>query len=461
MKTVHRLDIENIWDSVLNALKESIKTNSFNAWFSNVYPLKLNLQERTFYIGVPNELTRSWIVKNYKSLLLEELARINPCIRNVKFTISRKITRKITNKPQPFLINKSNVPLELNTIDKTTNLNPDMNFDTFIIADYNRFAFTAAKSIENKVGVLYNPFYVYGPTGVGKTHLLQAIGNKIKQNNPEIKIEYTTAETFIEKHINAIKKERITEFRKTYSSFNVLIMDDLQFLQKSASSLVELFHMFNTLINQNAQIILSSDIAPHEMNKIEDRIKTRLNSGVVIDMEKPTPADLTLICKEKADQLNLNLNSDVVNFIVNSCSQSIREVTGALKTIHLHTNQLQNNNNLGEIDIESVKKYIKTHIQKRSDVSYSTVIDVICEYYSVHKKLLETKLRKREIVHSRQVAMYFLRRHFGMSYSCIGEKFGNRDHTTVMHACDKIGRDLETNQNLKRDVQIIGEKINL
>lgn len=453
MEVTQGTDIQVLWNGASKVIKEYISVNSFNTWLSGVYPLKFDDGGKTIVLGVPNELTRSWIQKNYHGILASEIIKINPSIRNVKLIISRRITKKTARTTAQV----KNLPLDLKSFDRETNLNPDMVFEEFIVAPYNRFANTAAQAIIEKFGTLYNPFYIYGPTGVGKTHLLQAIGNKVKQINPSMNVLYTTTEAFMENYINAIKKDRVKEFRNAYQSHQLFIIDDVHFLQKSESTLVEVFHLFNALVNKNSQIVLSSDQPPSELDKMEDRIRTRLNSGVVIDIEKPKYEDMRIVCNEKANKMGIKLTSEATDYIIENISQNIREINGALKSIHLHTINHQDKS----IDLLDVKKYIKNHVRTRTTMSYEKMIQTVCDFYKIKPELLSTKLRKKEVVHARQIIMYVFREHLDLSYSFIGKQFGNRDHTTVMHACGKIQKALQENSSIQRDFEILVKRLDI
>ena len=448
MKLARTYDVQILWEEVSKTIKEYISVNSFNTWLSGVYPLKIDEDGKTLVLGVPNELTRSWIQKNYQTIIASEIGKIIPDVRNVKLTISR---RTLKRPPRVTHHHAKTLPLDLKTLDRDTNMNSEFVFEEFIVAPYNRFAYTAAQAIIEKFGTLYNPFYIYGPTGVGKTHLLQAIGNKIKQINPSVTVHYTTTEKFMENYIGAIKKDRVKEFRNTYQNYQLFIIDDVHFLQKSDSTLVEVFHLFNALINKNAQIVLSSDQPPSELEKMEDRIRTRLNSGVVIDIERPQHEDMKIVCTEKAEKMGINLTPDAINYIIENISQNIREINGALKSVHLHIANSPDR----VVDLVDVKKFIRNHIRARTTMSYDSVCDVVCDFYKVKPELLSSKLRKREVVHARQIIMYIFREHLGLSYSFIGKQFGGRDHTTVMHACDKITKSLQDNSVIQKDFQSI------
>ena len=268
---------------------------------------------------------------------------------------------------------------------------------------------------------------------------------------------YTTTEAFMESYINAIKKDHIKEFRSTYQNYQLFIIDDVHFLQKSESTLVEVFHLFNALVNKNAQIVLSSDQPPAQLEKLEDRIRTRLNSGVVIDIEKPKYEDMHIICTEKAEEMGLEIEPEAIDYIIENISQNIREVNGALKSIHLHnTGQAHK-----KVDLVGVKKYIKNHVRTKTTVSYEKMIQIVCDFYKIKPDLLATKLRKKEVVHARQIIMYVLREHLDLSYSFIGKQFGNRDHTTVMHACGKITRALQENSSFQRDFEILVKRMDI
>ena len=454
MDTTRTFDIQILWEDIVRSIKETISENNFNTWLSGVYPLKVDESGRTLVLGVPNELTRSWIQKHYQNIIVSELMRINPSLRTVKLTISRRTTTRRMPKPSSDAI--KNLPLDLTAFDRNTNLSSDLVFDEFIVAPYNRFAYTASQAIIEKLGVLYNPFYVYGPTGVGKTHLLQAIGNRVKSLNPSMSVYYTTTESFMENFITAVKKDRVREFRNTYQGYQLFIIDDVHFLQKSEATLVEMFHLFNILINKNAQIVLSSDQPPSDLDKMQDRIRTRLNSGVVIDIEKPGYEDMRVICVEKVKKMNLNLTPDSIEYIVEHVSPNVREISGALKNIHLHTATGPSNK---MVDLFDVKKYVKNHIRTKTNISYEKVIDIVCDFYDIKPNLLSTKLRKKEVVHARQITMYIFREHLGLSYSFIGKQFGNRDHTTVMHACEKINSSLQDGSKTQKDFDMLLKKI--
>ncbi len=453
MDVAQVFDMQSLWNEASKTVKEYISANSFNTWLSGVYPMRFENGGRVLVLGVPNELTRGWIQKNYQSIIATEVIKISPNVRSIKLTISRRTAKKKRRAADP----GKSVPLDLKIFDIETNLNPDFDFEDFIIAPYNRFAYTAAQAIIEKFGTLYNPFYVYGPTGVGKTHLLQAIGNRIKKINPPLNVYYISSETFMENFINAIKRDRVKEFRSTYQSYQLFIIDDIHFLQKSESTLVEVFHLFNALINKNAQIVLSSDQSPTQLEKMEDRIKTRLNSGVVIDIEQPKYEDMRIVCTEKALKMNINLTPGAIDYIVEKISQNIREIGGALKSIHLHNAQ----NPHQEIGLEEVKRFIRNHVRSKTTISYEKVVDIVCDFYNLDPGILSTKIRKREVVHARQIIMYIFREHFDLSYSFIGKQFGDRDHTTVMHACEKIQKGLDENSIVQKDFESIIKRINL
>ena len=454
IKTKSAVVNDTIWENVLETLKEQISENSFNAWLADVTPIKLEDSERTLVLSVPNELTRRWIKSNFELKILSEVMKVNQKVKNLKLVISRNAMKRSVNKRRPVLEEK-NLTLELPTVERETNLNTDMTFENFVVVEYNKFAYSAAEAIMEKLGFQYNPFYVYGPTGVGKTHLLQAIGNKMKSLNPHLRVRYMTTESFKEGFISAIKKNNVDEFRKMYRSYQLFILDDVHFFQKSESVIVELFHLFNVMINNNSQIILSSDKPPSDLDKIEDRIKTRLQSGIVVDIESPTVEDMTVICKERANLLGINLTDQALEYIVENVAPNIREINGALKSVHLYISNKPNQ----VVDYPDIKMYVRNYIKKYMTLTHTDVIKVVCDFYNIDPNIIKTKIRRKEVVHARHVIMFILREYLDRSYALIGKEFGGRDHTTVMHSHQKINNKLQEDTKLQRDMVSIKKNL--
>ena len=445
---------QTIWSLVIESIKEHIPINTFNTWFAEIQPIKIDEAGKTLIVAVPNELTRGWIQNNYQKVLTSELIKINPSIKNIKLTLTRRTNRKIVASAPT----QKSIPLEMPTVDSKTNLNADFSFEKFIVSPYNRFAYTAAQAALERCGVLYNPLYFYGSTGVGKTHLLQAICNAAKQINPKLNVFYISSETFIEQYIDAVKQDKVAEFRKKFQEYQMIAIDDAQFFQKSEAVLVELFHLFNALVNKNAQIIVSSDVAPTEMQNIEDRIKTRLSSGLVIDIGDPQREDIITICTELAERKDINLSKGAIEYIADNMEHNVREIQGALSNIHLNT--LEHGNS--PITEEDVKSFVKNRVKVIPDVTPQEVKKVVSQHYQIKEDLLTTKIRRSEVVLARQISMYIFREYLNMSYAYIGRQFGGRDHTTVIHAYEKINTELNSdNQKIQKDLSLIKKMCNL
>ena len=450
-------DINYMWGIVLENIKKAVSDSDFKAWFSNIHPMRLEENNKTFVVGVPNDLSRSWIQNNYATLIVTELSKQNSSIKSIKLTLSRK---SVLAKPKTKkAASNTTVPLELESINRDTNLNINHTFDSFILAPYIRLAHAAVESVMDKPGIVYNPLFFYGPTGIGKTHLVQAVGNRMMQNHSNVRVKYISMESFIDSFYTAIRNSSVHEFRKSFDGINLLIVDDVQFIAHGSveTATVELFHIFNTLVNLNCQVIFSSDKSPNEINNLEERMRSRFMGGLLVDIPKVDKESMKIICKEKSAQLELNLDDYIIEYLVENLSPNIREIKGALQNIMLH-------NKIGggePLTLENIKQFIRSNIKPSNKISTKDVIEKVCGYYSIESSLVSKNTRKREIVHSRQIIMYLLREHLKESYSYIGRMLGDRDHTTVMHSVNKVIKMLEEDSRLQRDVEVIKKNLGI
>ena len=448
------MNAQNIWSSLSESLKSHIPTGTYNTWIADINAVKVQLEEKTLILSVPNELTRGWIESNYIKIFKTELQKINPGLRNIKLTIARR-TRRQT--PVVSNVKSPNSRLELPTIDSSTNLNPDLTFENFIVSEYNRFAHTAALRVVESCGVQYNPLYFYGPTGVGKTHLLQAICNRVRHLNPQINVFYISSESYIEDYITAVRIDKVAEFRRRFQEYQVIAIDDAQFFSNKTGTLVELFHTFNALINRNAQILIASDRAPADLEGVEDRIQGRLSSGLILDLQDPSREDRYNICKTLAERLNLNLTPEVLNFIADQINGSIRDIQGALRNIHLGA---ANHSGMA-LELDEIKSLIQNRVRVNIATTPEEIIECVATHYKIQKNLLETTIRRQEVVQARQMAMYICREYLNMSFALIGRHFGNRDHTTVIHGHKKISEQIMDDPRIQKDLSVIRKSLNL
>ena len=440
------VDNKQIWESCLDEIESNLSRANFVTWFKNT---SLSKQENgTAVISVPNEFVRDWLNTKYKTMILGLLMNYSSGIRNVEFTISKLNSKKQEDGQNSFVVNE--LPLKNLYIDKKDNLNPRYTFDSFIVGSFNELAFAASQAIIKNPGHNYNPFFIYGPTGLGKTHLIQAIGNAIKEKYPTKEIHYISLEKFAIDYVNALRNNKPNEFKQKYRKYDVLIMDDVQFISNKEKTQEELFHLFNSLYENNKQIIFSSDKHPNFIPGLEDRLRSRFGSGMIVDIVEPDTESKMAIIKAKLDENALSLPDDIVEYLATSISGSIRELEGSLNTVICQI-QLKKR----DLNINEVKKLIKNNIRPNKNVSIQNIVKTISDFYDIPEESIYEKTRRKEIVRARQLIMFILREDFNISYPLIGQKLGGKDHTTVIHSCLKIKNDLKEDSNLSRDLEQI------
>ena len=439
---------KQLWDSVLVEMELSVTKASFNTWFKDTYIVKH--EEGTVYLSVPNAFVKEWLLNKYHNNILRHLRTTSAGIHSIEYVVSRddgkpKDTQKSDNGI--FTVPTQELPLNDYYINKDDNLNPRYTFETFIIGPFNELAHAAAQAIIKKPGIVYNPLFIYGNTGHGKTHLIQAIGNYIKATNKEKKVLYVTSERFASDIIAALQTGKIAQVKEKYRKYDVLIMDDIQFLSQKEKTQEELFHLFNTLYDNNKQIVFSSDKHPNLIPSIEDRLKSRFGAGMTVDIPAPDQESRATILASKASQNNFTLSKDVIDFLAMTVSGNIRDLEGALNLIYCQS-QLKGR----ELSLNEVKNFIKTNAKPKKSVSIKEIVKVVADYYRIEEENIYEKTRRKEIIKPRQVAMYLLREDFNISYPSIGQKLGGRDHTTVIHSCEKIKVDLKNDPVLAQEI---------
>ena len=332
-------------------------------------------------------------------------------------------------------------------IDKRDNLNPRYTFDTFIVGPFNQLAHAAAKAVLERPGLVYNPLFIYGATGHGKTHLIQAIGNHFKKTHANKKVLYVTSERFAVDYMNSVRAGRANSFKDQYRQHDVLIMDDVQFIANTEKTQEELFHLFNTLHDNNRQIVFSSDKHPALLPGLEERLKGRFSAGMVAEIPETDVESRVAIIKAKLDSHGFSIPEEIIQFIAENVRGNIRELEGVLNMI-VCKSQLKGKG----ITLLDVRSLIKHNVRPARGVSVDEVVRRISQYYDVPEKSIYEKTRKKEVVKPRQIIMYILREEFNVSYPSIGEKLGGRDHTTVIHSCEKIKEELKSNTSLEQEI---------
>lgn len=445
------MDTKELWSNCLSEIELGISKANFTTWFKNTSIVKED--SGTLYIGVPNEFVKDWLYNKFHKLILKTLISHHDSVRSIEYIISKHdhLNKNVDTElvKQNININKE-LPLNDLYINKDDNLNPKYNFNSFIVGPFNELAYAVAQAIITNPGKNYNPFFVYGGTGLGKTHMIQAIGNIIKTKHPEKKVYYVSLERFAIDYINSIQNKNPNSFKEKYRKYDVIIMDDIQFISGKDKTQEELFHLFNTLYENNKQIIFSSDKHPNFIQGLEDRLQSRFASGMTVQIIEPDYESRIAIIKAKFESTNCIIDEEIVSYLAQALEGNIRELEGSLNTI-ICQSQLKNKS----LSLIEVKTLIKNNIKPKKTVAIKDIVHIIATHYGISEEVIYEKTRRREIVRARQVAMYILREDFNISYPLIGQKLGGRDHTTVIHSHLKIRDDLKTDPSLLQEIEKI------
>ncbi|MCD5382172.1 MAG: chromosomal replication initiator protein DnaA [Candidatus Pacebacteria bacterium] len=436
-----QVDIKKLWDDALVNIELSITAANFKTWFRDTHIV--SLEDGTVTLGVPSVFVRDWVQDKFQPMILKTLRELSPHARSIEYVVVQRNNKKQAAS-QKQTVNAA-LPLEEYYINKNDNLNPKYVFETFVVGPFNELAHAAAKTVVEKPGIAYNPLFIHGKTGHGKTHLIQAVGNQLKRVGK--KVFYVTSEKFTVDYFNSLQNGTANSFKERYRQYDILIMDDIQFLAQKEKTQEELFHLFNAMHDNNKQIVFSSDIHPALLSGMEERLQSRFTQGMIIDIPAPDVESRSAILRAKAAQNSLTLENDVVTHLATTIEGNIRELEGALNTI-LCQSQL-----LGRtLSIEEVKLLIKNSTRPRKSLAVSDVVDKIARYFDVEPASIYEKTRRKEVVKPRQLIMYILREDFKVSYPCIGQKIGGRDHTTVIHSCEKIKREVKDSSDLEEEI---------
>ena len=443
----------NLWEKALLKIEQETTEASFKTWFKDSILLKQ--EDGVVYIGVATRIMRDWLQDKYYKLILKTLRELDPTLRNVEFTVSKMVGKKKKNKntnqnKQSQLSTTNTLPIDNLYVNKEDNLNPRYTFDTFVVGPFNQLANAAAQAVLNSPALTYNPLYIYGSTGHGKTHLIQAIGNKFKQLYPSKKVFYVSSEKFTVDYTTAVRTGRGKQFKDKYRQYDVLIVDDVQFIADKEKTQEELFHLFNALYDNNKQIIFSSDKHPNSMKGLEDRLRSRFSSGMVTEIPAPDTDSRMAILKEKFAAHNFTLDKNILEVIAKELRGNIRDIEGIVNNIVLNTQSKGRDLRLPEI-----RSIIQNNMRPTKNITPKDVVDIVADYYNINPAIIYEKTRRKEVVRPRQIIMYILREVVGISYPTIGESLGGRDHTTVIHSCDRIKNMLKDDHVLQQEIEQI------
>lgn len=452
------MNYQELWQRALTDIELGTSRANFITWFQNTAVSDVK-DQNSIVVYVPNAFTKEWLEHKYHKFILKTLRNILPEVKKVEYEISADLCRSAQLVKKPVRPEISEIQPEMQglnlNIDQEANLNPRYTFESFIIGSFNELAHAAALAVTKNIGALYNPLFIYGGVGLGKTHLLQAVGNKIKSENPKLKVQYLTSEKFTSELVEALQNQSMSKFKEKYRKHDLLIIDDIQFIAGKTKSQEEFFHTFNTLYEANKQIVFSSDQPPKYIPNLEERLRSRFEGGMIVDVSEPEYEARVAILKSKAAAKGILLPPKILEYIASAIQNNIRELEGALNLIAARTTMLKTNLELAEI-----KEILSKNIKPKKAITANQIIKTVSQFYDIQEKFLFEKTRRKEVVKPRQIAMYLLRQDFNGSYPYIGQKFGGRDHTTVIHAYEKISRDLKNNERLKEEIKNIRDIIN-
>jgi len=436
-------EINELWNKILEIIKEELKPQAYNSWFSQTKAVKI--EDNELIISAPGDFCKEWLEKHYTGFIQDILTRTLGSDDNliIKFkAVDQKFYAPVYSTPNP----EKKIKKTENFIKNIhLDLNPRYTFDNFVIGNSNRFAHAACLAVAQSPAKAYNPLFVYGVVGIGKTHLMQAIANYIIQHDHKAKVLYISSEKFTNELINSIKDDRTDAFRNKYRNVDVLLIDDIQFLAGKERTQEEFFHTFNTLHESNKKIVITSDRPPKDLTTLEERLISRFEWGLNTDIQPPEFETRVAILRKKAQAENLSVPDEVINFIADKISSNIRQLEGALTKLVAFSTI-----NKKELSVPSAQNILKDIIPlENKKVSIDQIQKAVADYYTIKVNFLLSKKRTKDVVLARQVAIYLSRELTDLSLASIGEAFGRRDHTTIIHSCVKIKNKIKKDKGFK------------
>lgn len=445
-----------LWTNVLAAIRNSVSQITYDTWLKKINPVKI--ENKTLILATALDKTKEFVTYNFMDKILNALGSVNSYVDNVEILTFDEEAHKAK-----ILIKEQSKPREVEVVEEpridNDKFNKEFTFDNFVVGEFNEIVFAAAKGVVEDPGSKINPLFIYGGVGLGKTHIIHAIANKIIENNPNVKIQYSTTDRFISDFIDSINKskdnELIKEFRKKYRNVDILMLDDIQFLNGKSATQETLFHIFNDLMQEHKQIIFTSDRHPKELSQIEERMRSRFLSGLTLDIGYPDLETRIAILQKKVYQKKYCIKSDILEFIAEKIDTNVRELEGALNKV-AYTCTLTNR----EPTIEIVNQILKDEIDSKSGpLTMELITGVVSEYFSVPVEDIMSAKRSKNIAEARQMAIYIISELMSAPLTSIGEYLGGRDHTTIIHSRDKISALIKDNTVYKKYAGDIIERI--
>lgn len=449
---------------MLTKIELDISRPNFITWFYETGIM--NVADGIATVSVPNTFVKEWLQNKYHKTILHALRDLSSGIKDIHYIIKKQEGARTVTMLQDQLLRRKRAPFSQDapddtlamsdlTVNSVTSLNPRYTFDTFVVGSFNELAHAAAQSVIKNPGTSYNPLFIYGGVGLGKTHLIQAIGNELLKKNPSLKARYIPSEKYMGEIVDALKNQGMQALKEKYRSIDLLIMDDIQFIARTEKMQEEFFHTFNALYERNRQIIISSDKPPYAIATLEERLRSRFEGGMTADVGLPDFETRLLILKTKVQNKQVTISEEVLRFLADKIKNNIRELEGALNRIVV-SSKLSS----APMTAETAQKIISAHAAApKKFVSAKRILKAVSEFYDMAEQDLMHRSRKKDVVKPRQIAMYLMREELKSSFPSIGDRFGGRDHTTAIHSCEKVGKDLLINPELGEEIRIIREKI--
>ena len=435
------------WQKFITEIEKKISPQIFDAWFKSLTPVAFSPQNISF--GVPNSFTAKWIKDNHLELIRNTIRAITTFCPDIEFVVVTQ-NQPCVAPGTPVAAPKISAP------SLPAYINPELNFDNFVVGSSNQFAHAACQAVAERPGGTYNPLFVYGGVGLGKTHLMQAIVNRCVSRNPECRVCYVTSETFTNEMINSIRYERMPDFRKKYRTIDLLLLDDIEFIAGKERTQEEFFHTFNALFEIKKQMVVTSEKKVRDINDLEERLRSRFAWGLVADIQPPETETKVAILKKKALVAKLNLSNEVAFLIASSVKSNVRDLEGALNRLSAFAALHQ----CSDISVDFARDALRDFIDiEERDLQPEEIQKAVCRHFNIKISDIRSKKKNRSIVLPRQIAMYITRQKTTLSFPEIGQCFGGKDHATVMHSIKKINALLEADTRIKEAVDSILKKL--
>lgn len=424
---VNKMNLEELWQSSLNKIEDKVGKSVTELWFIPIRILQIKGQEAI--IDIPNRFFKDWIEDNYPDLISESIGSVLGTHINVNY--------KITEEKIDFESERINMEIESRRkllAHKGIYINPKYTFENFVVGPSNQFAQAAAKSVSETIGKIYNPLFIYGGVGLGKTHLISAVGNAVIDKNPNLSVLYVSSEQFTNEVVSALRHDKMGEFKERYRNLDVLLLDDIQFIANKTATQEEFFHTFNTLYERQRQIVVSSDRPPKEITAVTDRLRSRFSMGLIADIQPPEIETKIAILLKKAESERINLPDEVAYYLASKIRSNIRELEGCLIRLGAQASLTGR-----PIDSDMAKSILKDIIEEdEKPITWETIQKIVCDYFGLKVADIKAKKRTKEVALPRQIAMYITKKLTEMSLSDIGKAFGGKDHATVIYACKQV-----------------------